>query len=515
MHYFSLLSFALMLVMLAVPRLYAPIVAGSATSTIQISSGADLRSSVVVDLDGGTLVIGDDVGVARTRASKNATLENATVKKGTVTVNGTTVTSATSIGSLTILSPLGSIVTAQPTSGVFNAFLDLNGQTATLNSPLEFNVGLWPFNGTIDGSKSTIKLNGPSVVTDPVTFVNAGGLNFTNAITLNDVWTFEGDGMLSGNGGVLDLSAGGALFLHPDTALTLNNFVLRGLGSSGNIIFSDRTSQLRLSNMQFELAANYTFTTGGVYVEGPTTIVTADKVLTFDSKSSLTVDGISLLYDTLTFADQQNIAPTMAADTNHKNCISLNNGLIRHIDDQSLGNVRYTLDANLSGLTVVHPYRQLLFDQSLTLNGQTFSLLFSQATAPLMTVAANKKVTLTNIKLEYFSPSYLSLGSNATIFFGDATRMTLAKDEDLSMSFTFRGACAINGAGHALTLKDAGALMVMGRKSSLLLENMTIKGLSGRQLRCMDNTCTVSLNNVKFELDGNYSLTTGSFVILR
>jgi len=486
------------------PLLYAPIVGGSSTSGLQISDGAILRASQPLDCGGIQILLGNDA--ANTRSTKNARLEGASINRARLVIafdDGTT---------KSLLS--GSIVKAQPTGGVFASYLDLDGKTATLNSSLEFNTDLWPYNGTLNLNNNTVKLNGPSAVTEELTFVDALGLNINNVITLTDTWTFAGNGAIAGNGGTLDLAGGGALFLHPNTELSINNCLVKGLGS-GSIILSDKTSQLRLSNMQLELNDDYTFTTGGMYVDGPTTIITADHILTLDAAASMTVDGVSLFYDTLSFADQQNIAPSLGADANHKNCIALNNGVIRHVSAPTSGDVHYTQNAILSELVVAHPYRRLLFDQTVTLDGQGFPVLFTQSSVPLISVAANRTLTLQNITLEYFSPSFVTLASGASLYCNDATRINLAKDEDLTQTFTFRGACTINGQGHALNLADAGGLMVMGHKSSLLLENMTLKGLSGNQLRCMDNTCTVSLNNVKFELDGTYSLTNGSFVILR
>jgi hypothetical protein len=497
MHYFTLLSMAFMLTLAVMPRLYAPVAAGSTTSTVKATGTAQVRTAptVVLNLGTGTLVL--NTSLPSRAVTKNGRLE------------GTTVSTTKSPSMVNTL-------TGQPSGGVLSNYLDLGGFTTTLTSPLEFNTERWPFNGSINLNNTTVRLNGPSAVTEPVTFIDAAGLTINNMITLTDTWTFDGDGAISGSGGVLDLGGGGILFLHPNTAVSLNNLVLKGLGdTAGKIIFSDQTSQLRLSNAQLEFTDNYTFTTGGIYVEGPTTIVTGDKILTLSTAASMTVDGVSLLYDTLSFADQQNIYPTLGADTNHKNIIALNNGVIRQVNAPISGDVHYSQSASLSELTVVHPSRRLRFDETLTLNGQGYSLLFAQASTPLITVAANKKVTLQDIKLEYFSPSLVTLGNSASLYCNNGTNMTLAKDEDLTMSFTFRGACTINGAGHALTLGASGALMVMGHKSSLLLENMTIKNLSGNQLRCMDNTCTVSLNNVKFELDGAYSLTAGSFVIIR
>jgi hypothetical protein len=266
--------------------------------------------------------------------------------------------------------------------------------------------------------------------------------------------------------------------------------------------------------MVLELSDNYTVTTGGLYIDGQTMIVTADKILTLAQCGSMTVDRTSLQYDTLSFADQQNITPAIGSDPNNKHVISLNHGVIRRVNAPTQGSQHIAGNTSLDGLTVVHPNRQLYFDSSATLDGNTLSLLFSNASQPLITVAAGQDATIQNAVLEYFSPSYLNIGAGASLTFGDKTAMTFAFDQDLNTTMTFNGQCAINGNNHTLALGDHGGLMISGSGSALLLENMVITGLSGTKINCTDSTCTVSLNNVRFVLDGSYEFPTPRVEVL-
>lgn len=415
----------------------------------------------------------------------------------------------------TIMPGTADTVQGAPVSGSLNTYVDLAGQTATLSSQLVFTNGVYPYNGTINLNGQQLLFGGPVDIVSgsDLLLQDAQDVSFTNNIVLNSTWTFDRDGIIAGNGGVLDLTGGGVLSVHPNTSLAMHNFVLRGV-QDGSIVLFDDTSEVRFSNMVLELSDNYTVTTGGLYIDGQTMIVTADKILTLAQCGSMTVDRTSLQYDTLSFADQQNITPAIGSDPNNKHVISLNHGVIRRVNAPTQGSQHIAGNTSLDGLTVVHPNRQLYFDSSATLDGNTLSLLFSNASQPLITVAAGQDATIQNAVLEYFSPSYLNIGAGASLTFGDKTAMTFAFDQDLNTTMTFNGQCAINGNNHTLALGDHGGLMISGSGSALLLENMVITGLSGTKINCTDSTCTVSLNNVRFVLDGSYEFPTPRVEVL-
>lgn len=472
----------------------------------------------VLDLNGGTLYTGDERVFARDPF--RAVLANAkpTSKGGKIVLetggNLITKNKLKPIPTARTLEP--ETMQGQPTGGSSNVFVDLNGLTSTLTSALSFTVGVYPYNGGIDLNTQPLVLNGPlSIAPDSdLVLYNASDMSFSNNIELGTTWTFDGDGVLAGNGGVLDLSGGGVLVVRPNTSLGLHNFVLRGL-QDGSIIFYDKTSELRLSNMVVELSDSTTFTTGGIYVQGPTTIITGNSALSLESAASMSVDRVSLLYDTLSYPDEQNISPAIGADANNKHVISINNGVIRHLNAPTQGNVRISADRGLAEALLIHPDRMLLFNNSATLDGNTLPIIFSNAQEPLITVAAGRDAVIQNARLEYFSPSYVSLGAGASLQFGDQTAMTFAANQDLNMTLTFAGSCRINGNNHRLNLGDAGGIMVSGEGSALLLENMVITGLSGTKINCTDETCTFSLHNVQFVVDGSYDFPTERVEVLQ
>lgn len=390
----------------------------------------------------------------------------------------------------------------------------LNNGTITLVQDLKMSgtvsiIG----NGIINYAGRSFILDGaPRTFGGKLIMQSASDLVFNGKLTLTGEWTFSGDAVVNGNGNILDISQGGTIRIRENSVVSLTDLKLRGLGL-GKILFDAPTSQVRLSNVEIEMNRNYTVTIGGIYAEGPTEIVTKDKLLVFDLAGSLTVDGIALMYDTLTFTDHQNIRPRIGDSGADANITSLNSGVVRRECCENLGDIHIIINVDLDGLLVVSPTHQLFFDETATLNGQTNIALFTKAEQTLVHVADGKTGTFKNIFLEYFSPSFIDLGTGSALLF-DTTKIDLAKNEDLNMTLTFIGNCTLRGEGHVLTLTDLGNIVVSGQGSSLLLEGLIIKGVSGNKIRCTDNTCTISFNNVQWIQDGNFSFTTGRFEVL-
>lgn len=78
---------------------------------------------------------------------------------------------------------------------------------------------------------------------------------------------------------------------------------------------------------------------------------------------------------------------------------------------------------------------------------------------------------------------------------------------------TFTGNSLINGQGNCLTLKSTTTIIV-GENSTLLLKNMTIKGLEENRIHGTDATSTFSFKNVELVLDDDFSFTVSKFAVL-
>jgi WD40 repeat protein len=80
-------------------------------------------------------------------------------------------------------------------------------------------------------------------------------------------------------------------------------------------------------------------------------------------------------------------------------------------------------------------------------------------------------------------------------------------------SITFSGQSAINGRGNTITLSPSFSLIV-NEGGSLLLEDVTIKGVNNSKIRGLDERSTFSLLDAKFVLDGDYTFAEGKLDIL-
>lgn len=73
----------------------------------------------------------------------------------------------------------------------------------------------------------------------------------------------------------------------------------------------------------------------------------------------------------------------------------------------------------------------------------------------------------------------------------------------------FSGECVVNGGGHIITLEENAAILVE-QNTSLILENMIIKGIAGNNIRCIDDTGLLMLRDVVWMQDENVTFSSGT-----
>ena len=419
-----------------------------------------------------------------------------------------------------------------------------------LNKNISLNLGTLQLDDDLklaDGVQLTdegiIYVNGRQVVfggqsvcwQGPLTWNNAGDLVMNSSIDLQTTWTFNGENHITGNGNILDLSHSGTLWIRHNSTLHLRDIKIKGLGNAGKIIFEDASSQLRLSDAEIEMDADYNVTEGGWYVDGESTVDVKNWILTFDTRGSLTVDGTCLWYDLLRQEDHVptivGIAPHEQDDLDQQYITYLNDGIIRQVIGGEHGPVIW------SGVDYLHedlwlsPDKRVIVTDDKVVFGRSHSIHFSRTSdtiyqAPLLEVTSGKTLTLLNVVLENFHPDVVGSGvasqglaSDATISFSDKTTIELAVDCDLNWTWTFYGDCVLKGKGNTLKLGQAGAIVVHSSekpdgRSTLLLDDIEIEGISGNKIRCFDSVCTLSFNNVTWVQDADYTFSVGRFDVI-
>jgi hypothetical protein len=419
-----------------------------------------------------------------------------------------------------------------------NAIQVLSGTVLTMNlqGPLNQNItlesgGILQLGGdlelddyvSITSGPGTVKFNDFNLIlgkkdlmwTNTLTMVSASNLELNSTNSLYGRWYFQGDSNIVGNTNILDLTSSGRINIGRGTTLRMTDLVLNGLGY-GNIIFHDSSSRLELYNVVINMDGSRTFTIGNMYVAGPTTIVTGTNFLYFNNSALLTVDTTTLLYDTLSFNNQNNIQfGSLAANES-----LLNGGTVQILVSQPLGDYIIATNTTLDQNLIVSTLNRLIINQSTTITGAGFEFSFNLSSsaarpseAPVFFIAPNKTVMFQNITLENFPIQNTSQPGSSQLIFGNNTTVVLGQNGTLTTTWMFEGQAILNGGGNILSMGDYGQILVRSG-SSLLLTNITIQDLSNGQIRCIDNTSTISFGNTLIKLDNTYTLSNGEFDVV-
>jgi len=91
---------------------------------------------------------------------------------------------------------------------------------------------------------------------------------------------------------------------------------------------------------------------------------------------------------------------------------------------------------------------------------------------------------------------------------GNSSQIDLHSKIELSGTWTFSGSCTLMGNGNILDLSLGGEIAV-DKGSTLSIKDLTVKGISGNNIRCNDSSASINISNILWIQDGYYSFTTG------
>lgn len=410
-----------------------------------------------------------------------------------------------------------------------NSNVILNGGILFLQDDLSLgDDSVFKNGGMVVFNNRRLSLGGKaSVWDDEILWNSAFDLQLNSQTTLRGKWLFFGDGQINGNGNVIDIANGGTMIILPYSSLSLSGVKLKGLGS-GDFIMGEGSS-LVLSDVEIEMDADFTFDSGDLYVIGDTYVLTKDKILTFAENlesgtfGTLTVDRVALTYDPLDFVDKFNVRPLRIQDPASKFIKVYNNGSIRKPRIESISFTSYGTNSAMARYAVLWPERPMtIFPEvidgqpqyDIVVDGKTQFVAFSSTEQTLLSVSNGVHVVYENVFFRDFVPSHLSLGQDATFVFGNNSYIRLWKDCSLNYGLIFQGNVMLRGGGSILMLEDDGEIVLKGENSTLMVEGITIKGISGNKIRCESDTSKVIMQNVKWIQDGDYTFDTGAFEIL-
>jgi hypothetical protein len=95
----------------------------------------------------------------------------------------------------------------------------------------------------------------------------------------------------------------------------------------------------------------------------------------------------------------------------------------------------------------------------------------------------------------------------------DGNKITLIDNIDLDSTWTITEKATLNCDGHKVIFGVNGAIVIDGADASLLIKNASVEKVSGNQIRCTENTTTLSIDGVTWIQDSNYSFTKGTLSI--
>jgi hypothetical protein len=311
--------------------------------------------------------------------------------------------------------------------------LKLETGSIVTGNPIRFSDGLLSVNNVEAAGDSVFEPYG--IITRDLKMFTRSGLSvhdlyfsdgadvvLTGSVQLLGDWVFTGNGTISGNGCVLDLSSGN-LVVNNDSTLFLNDIHITGLGDSvGKIILRNVGSQVHIANSSFKLDDNLTTSNGTFYVYGPTTFQLGPLNWTFDTGTgNLVVDGTSLWLDCLNSPLLRGkvyaplAVPTteanLEADLASGHLSLINRGTIKELVDASFtfsggsynnpdeiifdGNVSGTI--SLQKCVCVGKNQTIKITGNTTIDGNGVCIYFSTDPRAQLTIMPDTILTLSNV----------------------------------------------------------------------------------------------------------------------
>lgn len=416
---------------------------------------------------------------------------------------------------------------------VCNGYISLSSSTLILDDNLQFADGKEILgDGAVIANNKSIGFGGSNMaMTGTLRLLGPTQLELNANTRLSSLWIVGSSDTtkeinITGNGNVLDLSLGGTISIGPGVKVALSNIKVKGIGKGGFALGS-YTSQLRLSDVQLELENNYTVTCGNVYVNGDVTVVSKNKLLTFSNRGTLTVDGVSLFYDTATYVDNNNIRPRIAVAGFAANIGLINGGTIKAVTAATSGDIVVSgPTVTLNGDRQLSLTSRLLLSEAHTLvDGNGYSLDFLPDDG-LVVLPHYGRITFKNITLKRFSPQHIKhhasehvvQGESLLVRFSDNVTIQLGATKTDSANgvitlpyhwfFGGNGNILLDGAGNTLDISSNINALALVSTSTLTIQNMKLYGVGGianyGNVRAMNRNGTINMKNLELILTGNY-----------
>ncbi len=147
---------------------------------------------------------------------------------------------------------------------------------------------------------------------------------------------------------------------------------------------------------------------------------------------------------------------------------------------------------------------------SVTMNGGTLKLSSNLSLGNDTMLTGSGTVDLGGSNVNLGRTDLLWTGS--THWKGSGSSINLNADVWLDGTWTLTGEVIINGGDHTLDLRNTGNIII-NPNSTIILKNIRLKNIKNANIKCLDNTSTLILNDVDWEQSDDYTFDRGSLII--
>lgn len=145
---------------------------------------------------------------------------------------------------------------------------------------------------------------------------------------------------------------------------------------------------------------------------------------------------------------------------------------------------------------------------NMTMNGGSMSLITDFILANDILLSGSATIHLDS---QSFDMGDIDITWSGAVYW-DMTNGKINMNANLVLNniWTFSGTSFLDGNGHQLDLTNGE--IIVERGSTLLITDVSFLGLSGSKIRCLDGACVITLENVNWLQDGNFTFTQGALI---
>lgn len=159
------------------------------------------------------------------------------------------------------------------------------------------------------------------------------------------------------------------------------------------------------------------------------------------------------------------------------------------------------------------PNRVLTFLNSATsdytyVQGNGYSINLAEGFPNLIQIEAGHTVEIANAVIKNYDENSIALGTGATIKFLNST-IEFTDNRTITRPLNLNGDIIINGYGYTLSIDPSASLNLTA--GQLTVNNLTMYGIQGQNLRCLTSTALITLRNSNLILTGDFRYKYGGF----